>query len=113
MGSSRPWPDAMEALTGQREMSTKPLLNYFKPLQDWLEKENKLNGELIGWLPSSPAESMTMNDANKKAKSLNLTNMIGEDHQHATSSSKESHSSNMYSVALWLAFCLVSFLCVS
>ena len=49
MGSSRPWPDAMETLTGQREMSAQPLLNYFRPLQEWLEKENARNGEMIGW----------------------------------------------------------------
>ena len=54
MGSSKPWPDAMETLTGQREMSAQPLLNYFRPLQEWLEKENARNGELIGWkIPSS------------------------------------------------------------
>ncbi|KAI9552326.1 hypothetical protein GHT06_022691 [Daphnia sinensis] len=49
MGSSKPWPDAMETLTGQREMSVLPLLNYFRPLHEWLEKENARNGETIGW----------------------------------------------------------------
>ena len=50
MGSSRPWPDALEALTGYREMSTQPLLNYFRPLQEWLEKENERNGDVISWM---------------------------------------------------------------
>ncbi|XP_056647591.1 angiotensin-converting enzyme-like isoform X1 [Diorhabda sublineata] len=49
MGASRPWPDAMEALTGQRNMDAGGLLEYFKPLQDWLEKENVKNGVFIGW----------------------------------------------------------------
>ena len=49
MGASRPWPDAMEALTGQRSMSTEALLKYFQPLQKWLEKENERNGDAIGW----------------------------------------------------------------
>lgn len=49
MGGSRPWPDAMEALTGQRNMDASGLLEYFKPLQDWLEKENTKNGVFIGW----------------------------------------------------------------
>jgi hypothetical protein len=49
MGSSRPWPEAMEALTGQRQVSARPLLNYFEPLRVWLEKENARNGELVGW----------------------------------------------------------------
>ena len=54
MGSSKPWPDAMEVLTGQRDMSVGPLLNYFRPLQEWLEKENARNGEFIGWKTRSP-----------------------------------------------------------
>ncbi|XP_069674785.1 angiotensin-converting enzyme-like isoform X1 [Periplaneta americana] len=49
MGSSKPWPDAMEVLTGQREMDASGLLDYFKPLSEWLEKENKNSGEYIGW----------------------------------------------------------------
>jgi hypothetical protein len=49
MGSSRPWPEALEALTGQRQVSARPLLNYFEPLRVWLEKENARNGELVGW----------------------------------------------------------------
>ncbi|GBP18262.1 Angiotensin-converting enzyme [Eumeta japonica] len=52
MGSSRPWPDAMEALTGQREMRADGLLEYFKPLYEWLKAENQRTGEHIGWEPS-------------------------------------------------------------
>ncbi|KAJ8910672.1 hypothetical protein NQ315_002921 [Exocentrus adspersus] len=52
MGSSKPWPDAMEVLTGQRTMDASGLLEYFKPLQNWLEEENKKNGVFIGWEPS-------------------------------------------------------------
>lgn len=49
MGSSKPWPDAMEALTGQRTMSASGLLEYFRPLMDWLTAENQRTGEFIGW----------------------------------------------------------------
>lgn len=49
MGSSKPWPDAMEVLTGQRKMDAGPLLEYFKPLNDWLVKKNKEIGAHIGW----------------------------------------------------------------
>lgn len=49
MGASKPWPDALEALTGERKMDAGAFLEYFKPLQTWLEKENKKNGVLIGW----------------------------------------------------------------
>ena len=47
MGGSKPWPDALEAFTGTREMSGKPMLEYFAPLQAWLEKQNA--GRRCGW----------------------------------------------------------------
>ena len=53
LGSSKPWPDAMEVLTGQRTMSASAILEYFKPLQSWLEKENKASGAYIGWEKSN------------------------------------------------------------
>ncbi|NP_001036859.1 ecdysteroid-inducible angiotensin-converting enzyme-related gene product precursor [Bombyx mori] len=53
MGSSKPWPDAMEALTGQREMKADGLLEYFRPLHDWLRAENQRTGEHIGWEPTN------------------------------------------------------------
>ena len=47
MGASKPWPDALEAFTGTREMSGKAMIRYFAPLQTWLEKQNK--GQDCGW----------------------------------------------------------------
>ena len=47
MGASRPWPDALEAFTGTREMSGEALLEYFRPLSAWLEQQNK--GRQCGW----------------------------------------------------------------
>ncbi|CAG2061439.1 unnamed protein product [Timema podura] len=55
MGSSRPWPDAMEVLTGQREMDASGLLDYFKPLSDWLQRENSRTNEPLDWLKGSKA----------------------------------------------------------
>ena len=49
MGRSKPWPEAMEALTGQREMKADAILEYFQPLMEWLEKKNEGNGDVIGW----------------------------------------------------------------
>lgn len=51
LGCSKPWPDAIEILTDQRKMEASALLEYFKPLQDWLEKTNKENNVHIGWEP--------------------------------------------------------------
>ena len=47
MGMSRPWPDALEALTGQREMDATAILDYFAPLQVWLDEQNA--GRTCGW----------------------------------------------------------------
>ena len=51
MGSSRDWRDALEALTGERAMSAEGLLEYFRPLQRWLDEQNR--GETLGWESSS------------------------------------------------------------
>ena len=47
MGLSRPWPDALEALTGTREMDASAIIDYFAPLKTWLEEQTK--GEKAGW----------------------------------------------------------------
>jgi peptidyl-dipeptidase A len=47
MGCSRPWPDALEALTGQRQMDATAIRDYFAPLQKWLDEQNK--GKPVGW----------------------------------------------------------------
>jgi peptidyl-dipeptidase A len=47
MGASHPWPDALEAFTGTREISGRPMLEYFAPLQAWLEEQNR--GRQCGW----------------------------------------------------------------
>jgi len=47
MGASHHWPDALQAFTGGREMSAKPMLEYFAPLQTWLQEQNR--GKQCGW----------------------------------------------------------------
>lgn len=49
LGISRPWQDAMEVLTGQRRIDTSAIKEYFEPLIDFLEEDNKKNNEKIGW----------------------------------------------------------------
>jgi len=41
MGQSRPWPEALNALTGSREMDASAMLDYFAPLQKWLDEQIK------------------------------------------------------------------------
>ncbi|XP_021364003.1 angiotensin-converting enzyme-like isoform X1 [Mizuhopecten yessoensis] len=52
LGSSKPWQDAMEVITGSREMSVLPMVEYFDPLLQWLKEQNK--EENIGWSSSCP-----------------------------------------------------------
>ncbi len=47
MGQSKPWPDALEVLTGQRQMDASAILDYFAPLQKWLDEQNE--GQKVGW----------------------------------------------------------------
>ena len=47
MGASKPWPDALEALTGQRTMDATAMLDYFAPLKTWLDQQNR--GKPVGW----------------------------------------------------------------
>jgi peptidyl-dipeptidase A len=47
MGASKPWPDALQAFTGSREMSGKAMVRYFAPLSKWLAEQNK--GKACGW----------------------------------------------------------------
>ena len=47
MGQSKPWPDALEAFTGTREMSGQPMIEYFRPLMAWLQEQNR--GRQCGW----------------------------------------------------------------
>ncbi len=49
MGASHPWPDALEALTGERQMDATAILDYFAPLQKWLDEQNAKNGVKVGW----------------------------------------------------------------
>jgi len=47
MGASKPWPDALEAFTGKREIDGSAMIAYFQPLMTWLQEQNK--GKKVGW----------------------------------------------------------------
>jgi peptidyl-dipeptidase A len=53
MGASKPWPEALKAMTGTDKADASAIVEYFKPLMDWLKEQNK--GEKEGWtLPADP-----------------------------------------------------------
>ncbi len=47
LGRSRPWQDALEKLTGTRQMDASAIIEYFQPLMQWLDEQNC--GRECGW----------------------------------------------------------------
>ncbi len=47
LGMSRPWPEALEAMTGEKEMDATAILEYFAPLKAWLDERNQ--GHPTAW----------------------------------------------------------------
>jgi peptidyl-dipeptidase A len=47
LGASEPWQDALEKLTGTRQIDASAITEYFQPLMEWLAQENK--GQQCGW----------------------------------------------------------------
>jgi peptidyl-dipeptidase A len=47
LGASRPWQEALEQLTGSRQMDAGAITEYFQPLMDWLKTRNA--DRTCGW----------------------------------------------------------------
>ncbi|NXX73935.1 ACE enzyme, partial [Urocolius indicus] len=73
LGFSKPWPEAMELITGQPNMSADALMSYFEPLTTWLVKENEKNGEVLGW----PEYSWTPYTATTAQTNPSKSNFLG------------------------------------
>jgi len=41
MGASKPWPEALAVVTGEKKMDAKAILEYYQPLMTWLQKQNQ------------------------------------------------------------------------
>ena len=49
MGQSKPWPEALESMTGEKQMDASAIADYFAPLKSWLDEQNKKNNNRTGW----------------------------------------------------------------
>lgn len=49
MGLSRPWQDALEALTGSRQMDATAIIDYFAPVKKYMDDELAKKGVKVGW----------------------------------------------------------------
>ncbi len=47
MGQSKPWQEALFAMTGEKQMDATAILDYFKPLERWLDEQNQ--GRKVGF----------------------------------------------------------------
>lgn len=52
LGASKPWQEALFAMTGSRQMDASAILDYFAPLQGWLKEKNQ--GQRCGWESAAP-----------------------------------------------------------
>jgi peptidyl-dipeptidase A len=41
LGLSKPWPEALKAMTGEDKMDATAIIDYFAPLKTWLDEQNK------------------------------------------------------------------------
>ncbi|MBI1766008.1 MAG: M2 family metallopeptidase [Acidobacteria bacterium] len=41
LGKSKPWPEALKAMTGEDKMDATAIIDYFAPLKTWLDAQNK------------------------------------------------------------------------
>ena len=42
MGASKPWQEALKAISGEDKMDGGAMLEYFAPLKVWLDEQNKM-----------------------------------------------------------------------
>jgi len=55
MGASRPWTEALKAMTGEEKIDAAAILDYFAPLKKWLDEQNAAAGIKPGWeVPADP-----------------------------------------------------------
>jgi peptidyl-dipeptidase A len=47
LGQSKPWPQALEAMTGETRTDATAMVEYFAPLKKWLDEQNR--GKKVGW----------------------------------------------------------------
>jgi peptidyl-dipeptidase A len=47
LGLSKPWPEALQTMTGSPKMDATAIIDYFAPLKAWLDEQTK--GKPVGW----------------------------------------------------------------
>ncbi|RXN26547.1 angiotensin-converting enzyme 2 [Labeo rohita] len=80
LGRSMSWTRALEEVAGTTKIDSKPLLNYFSTLMDWLKVENQNNNRVPGWNVSiNPTSVMNKADLNAFKVRISLKTAMGDD----------------------------------
>ena len=60
LGKSKPWPEALEKLTGSKKMDVGPLKEYFEPLNKWMKQQREKYEYPLGWAKEDTTASVSM-----------------------------------------------------
>jgi len=82
LGSSRPWKEAMKVMTGQPNMDTGAIREYFKPLEVWLKKENAKNRASIGFGKLNLNAVCEQSPGSQKSAKTSDAVRTGDENQH-------------------------------
>ncbi|XP_031573665.1 angiotensin-converting enzyme-like [Actinia tenebrosa] len=85
LGRSKPWPKALEIITGSSQLDVGPLKEYFNPLLSWLFEQRCKNNYTIGWAgesgpgydPCNPPSFLPSTPAPNSRSKAYVTNIYG------------------------------------
>ena len=77
MDTTQDWRDTLYDFTGQRDLDSAPLLDFFKPLEDYLDGVIESEGLHLGWTNSTwaPPEELYI-DIDKNDDSSQIVNCL-------------------------------------
>lgn len=86
LGYSKHWSAALEELTGEADINAAAILEYFKPLHDFLVKQNKMNADLDAYNEEAAVEMNKLmkaqwdvgNDSGNEEKQKALSEVVAK-----------------------------------
>lgn len=49
LGSTKNWRDVLQLITGERKINGQAIVEFYKPLENWLREQNKQLANHVGW----------------------------------------------------------------
>ena len=97
-GSSRPWPDVLEDMTGSRKLSASALVEYFQPLEEWLDQQIQEQNIPVGW--NSTIDDFFPSDTSTSTSDPSDTSTT------TSAPDKSTTSDSALTQTPWIALCL-------